>query len=210
MKKVLNINMRGIILTIEEDAFQKLTDYLESINDHFKTIKGYEDIMSDIETRIAELFQIKLKGNKAAITIEDVDEVISVMGHPSDFNLDEEETATASPGTYQKKRKRLFRDVDNRMIAGVCAGLGAYFNIDLVWFRIAFVVALFLGGSSILVYLILWVVIPPARTLSEKLEMQGDPVTIENIENAFKEEMSGLKDKLNDLTKQAKETFQKK
>ena len=202
--------MRGIIVTIEEDAFLKLSKYLESLNDHFKTIKGHEDIMNDIETRIAELFQIKLKGSKPAITMEDVDEVIAVIGNPSDFSIDEDETATASPDTFQQKRKRLFRDMDNRMIAGVCAGLGAYFNIDLVWFRIAFVVALFLGGSSILVYLILWVVIPPARTLSEKLEMQGDPVTIENIENTFKEEINGLKEKLNDLTKQAKETFQKK
>ncbi len=210
MKKVLNINMRGIIITIEEDAFQKLSNYLDSINSHFKTKKGYEDIMSDIETRIAELFQQKLKDGKQSISMEDVEEIISVMGHPSDFNLDEEEYTATAAETYKRKQKRLFRDMDNRMIAGVCAGLGAYFNIDLVWFRVAFVAALFLGGSSILVYLILWVVIPPARTLSEKLEMQGDPVTIENIENAFKEEVSGLKDKLNDLTKQAKETFQKK
>jgi len=210
MKKVLYINMRGIIITIEEDAFQKLSNYLESINDRFKTVKGYEDIMNDIETRIAELFQIKLIGNKPAITMEDVDEVISVIGQPSDFNIDEEETTTSPSGTTQRKRKRLFRDMDNRMIAGVCSGLGAYFNVDMVWFRVAFIVALFLGGSSILVYLIMWMVTPPARTLSEKLEMQGDPVTIENIENAFKEEMSELKDKLNELTRQAKETFQKK
>ncbi|NOX84769.1 MAG: PspC domain-containing protein [Chlorobi bacterium] len=210
MKKVLNINMRGIIITIEEDAFRRLSNYLDSISNHFKTKKGYEDILGDIETRIAELFQQKLKDKKQAITMEDVEEVISVMGHPSDFNIDEEEYTTASPETSKRKGKRLFRDMDNRIIAGVCAGLGAYFNIDMVWFRVAFVAALFLGGSSILIYLILWVVIPPARTLSEKLEMQGDPVTIENIENAFKEEMNGLKDKLNDLTKQAKETFHKK
>ncbi|HDO26756.1 MAG TPA: PspC domain-containing protein [Bacteroidetes bacterium] len=209
MKKTQSINIRGIVIIFDEDAFQRLNSYLDEINKYFKTKKGYEDIINDIETRIAELFQQKLNDKKQVITLEDVEEVIAIMGHPSDFDMDTEEEATGFPGT-SRRRRRLFRDMDNRMIGGVCAGLSAYFNTDMVWFRIAFVIALFLGGSSILVYLVLWVVVPPARTVSEKLEMQGDPVTISNIEKSFKEEMSGLKDKLNDLTKQAKETFHDK
>lgn len=209
MKKTQSINIRGIIIIFDEDAFQRLNSYLDEINKYFKTKKGYEDIINDIETRIAELLQQKLNDKKQVITIEDVEEVIAIMGHPSDFDMDTEEDATKSPDTY-RRRRRLFRDMDHRLIGGVCAGLGAYFNTDMVWFRVAFVIALFLGGSSILVYLVLWIVVPPARTVSEKLEMQGDPVTISNIERSFKDEMSGLKDKLHDLTKQAKETFHDK
>lgn len=209
MKKTLSINIRGILIMIDEDAFQKLNTYLDEINKHFKTKKGYEDIINDIETRIAELLQQKLSEKKQVITIEDVEEVIRIMGHPSDFDQDSEEN-TGNAFHQGHARKRLFRDIDNRMIGGVCSGLGAYFNIDTVWFRVAFVVALLIGGSSILVYLVLWIVTPPAKSVSDRLEMQGDPINISNIEKAFKEEMSELKDKLDDLGKQAKETFRKK
>ena len=209
MKKTLSINIRGILIMIDEDAFQKLNTYLDEINKHFKTKKGYEDIINDIETRIAELLQQKLSEKKQVITIEDVEEVTRIMGHPSDFDQDSEEN-TGNAFHQGHVRKRLFRDIDNRMIGGVCSGLGGYFNVDTVWFRIAFVVALLIGGSSILVYLVLWIVTPPAKSVSDRLEMQGDPVTISNIEKAFKEEMNELKDKLDDLTKQAKETFHKK
>ncbi len=102
------------------------------------------------------------------------------------------------------------RNIDDRMLGGVCSGLGSYFNLDATLVRIIFLLALFLAGGSILVYVVLWIVIPPARTVSEKLEMQGDPVTISNMEKAFKEEMNEIKDKLDDLTEQAKQTFKKK
>jgi phage shock protein C len=140
--------------------------------------------------------------------MEDVDEVIKVMGHPADFDEDSEDEASSS--LIQKNKKRLFRNIDDRMLGGVCSGLGAYFNIDATLVRIIFLLALFLAGGSLLVYVVLWIVIPPARTVSEKLEMQGDPVTISNMEKAFKEEMSEIKDKLDDLTEQAKQTFKKK
>ncbi|MEE4260193.1 MAG: PspC domain-containing protein, partial [Bacteroidales bacterium] len=128
--------------------------------------------------------------------------------HPADFDEDsEDDRAFHLSG---KGKKRLFRNIDDRMLGGVCSGLGAYFNIDATIVRIIFLLALFLAGGSILVYVVLWIVIPPARTVSEKLEMQGDPVTISNIEKAFKEEMNEIKDKLDDLTEQAKQTFKKK
>lgn len=130
------------------------------------------------------------------------------MGKPSDFE-DKGEREYTDSDVQQLGRKRLFRDVDNRMIGGVCSGLGAYFNIDTVWFRLAFVVAT-LAGVSILVYLVLWVIIPPALTISEKLEMNGNPVTISNIEKAIREEMDGLRDKIDDLAAQAKRKFRKK
>ena len=175
---------------------------------HFRNKKGQEEIINDIENRIVELFQEKLSDKKQVIVIADVDEVIMIMGHPADFDEDSEEAQTSY--LIHKGKKRLFRDIDDRMLGGVCSGLGAYFNIDATLVRIIFLLALFLAGGSILVYAILWIVIPPARTVSEKLEMQGDPVTISNMEKAFKEEISEIKDKLDDLTEQAKQTFTKK
>lgn len=207
MKKTMNINIKGIIFHVDEDAYTKLNNYLQEINMHFRNKKGQEEIINDIENRIVELFQEKLSDKKQVIVIADVDEVIMIMGHPADFDEDSEETQSAY--LTHKGKKRLFRNIDNRMLGGVCSGLGAYFNIDATLVRIIFLLALFLAGGSILVYAVLWIVIPPARTVSEKLEMQGDPVTISNMEKAFKEEMSEIKDKLDDLTEQAKQTFKK-
>jgi len=210
MKKTLDINIRGTVFHIDEDAYEKLNKYLNEISRHFKSKKGHEDIINDIENRIVELFQQKLTDKKQVINLSDVEEVIGVMGHPSDFDQDSEEEANPSVDTKKKGPKRLFRDIENRTIGGVCSGLGAYFNVDMLWFRIAFIISVFIGGAGALVYLVLWIITPPAVTVSEKLEMQGDPVTISNIEKAIKEEMSELKDKLDDLTEQAKQTFKKK
>ena len=210
MKKTLNINIKGTIFHLDEDAYNKLNKYLDEINNHFRNKKGQEEIINDIENRLTELFQHKLNDKKQVITIEDVDEVMGTMGHPSDFDEDSEDDYTTVPQNLLKGKKRLFRNVDDRMLGGVCSGLGTYFNIDTVWVRIAFLIALVFAGGSVLVYLVLWIIIPPARTVTEKLEMQGDPVTISNMEKAFKEEMNEIKDKLEDLTEQAKQTFRKK
>lgn len=208
MKKTLDIDIRGIVFHIDEDAFELLNNYLSEINNHFRSKMGHDDIINDIETRIVELFQEKLTDKKQVINIVDVEDVIAVMGHPSDFDQDSEEYTTTY--TKTKATKRLYRDIDNRMVGGVCSGLGAYFNTDPLWFRIAFIVSLFLGGAGAIAYLVIWIITPPAVTVGERLEMRGDPITISNIEKAFKEEMSDLKEKLDDLTEQAKQTFKKK
>lgn len=210
MKKTLNINIRGIVFHIDDDAYEILNTYLSEINRHFKSKKSHEDIINDIENRIVELFQQKLTDKKQVINLEDVEEVIGIMGHPSDFDQDSEDEPATAASSAKKGPKRLFRDIDNRVVGGVCSGLGAYFNIDQLWFRIAFIISVFIGGAGAIVYLVLWFITPPAKTVSERLEMQGDPVTISNIEKAFKEEMNELKDKIEDLTEQAKQTFKKK
>lgn len=210
MKKILSINIRGTVFQLDEDAYERLNKYLNEIYRHFKNKKGHEEIISDIENRIVELFQQKLTDKKQVITLNDVNEVIAAMGHPSDFDYDSEEEKVYVAEVYSRGKKRLFRDKENGMLAGVCAGLGAYFNVDKVWFRIAFLVAFFVGGSGVLVYLILWIALPPARTLADRIEMQGDPVTISNMEKAFKDEMSDLKVKIDDIAGQVKDTFKKK
>jgi phage shock protein PspC (stress-responsive transcriptional regulator) len=211
MKKTLNINIRGIVFNIDEDAYKRLNDYLSEINRHYKSKPGYEDIVSDIENRIVELFQQKLNDKKQLITIEDVDDIINTLGRPSDFEQElQDDAPPVNQPNYSGGPRRLYRDPQNRVIGGVCSGLGHYFRIDPVWFRLAFVLAVIVFGTGILLYIILWIVIPPARTTSDRLNMQGDPINISNIERAVKEEMHEVKDKMNDFAQQAKETFKKK
>lgn len=208
MNKIMNINIGGIVFHVDDNAYEKLKNYLKEINKHFKNTVGGDEIITDIEARIVELFQKKLNSKKEVINMDDVSEVMSIMGNPSDFE-DENEDEYRDPDVKQARHKRMFRDIDNRMIGGVCSGLAAYFRVDTVWFRLAFVIAT-LSGLSILAYLILWLIIPPAQTVSEKLEMQGDPVTISNIEKSIREEMDGLRDKIDDLASQARNKWRKR
>jgi phage shock protein PspC (stress-responsive transcriptional regulator) len=208
MKKTISTNINGISFIIDEDAFSVLNAYLSSIKSHFKDKRGSDEIINDIESRIAELFQQMLNDKKQVLDIEDVKKVKEQMGKPSDFDQDTEEE-TVYYAKPPNSRKRLFRDINDRIIGGVCSGLGAYLNVDTVWIRIIFVIAIF-SGVSILVYLILWVIIPAARTVSERLEMKGDTVNISNIEKSIRAEMNEIRDKLDDLAGQAREKFSKK
>lgn len=210
MKKTISINMRGYVFNIDDDAYEVLNKYLNEINNHYKNTPGFEDIINDIENRIAELFQLKMTGNKQVITLIDVSEVIKILGHPSDFDRELEEDQASGYAYSGRGTKRLFRDPENRVVGGVCSGLGYYFNIDPVWIRLLFVFGVVFAGTGPLIYLILWIVLPPARSLTDRLEMQGDPINISNIEKAVKEEMADVKDKLGDFAKQAKDTFKNK
>lgn len=206
MNKTLNINLAGLIFHIDEDAYNRLERYLGAIKRQFRNTEGGEEIISDIESRIAELFREKTSVGKEVIGIEDVDSVISVMGKPEDYvySDDDEQETKSSQYTYNPKaEKRVFRDPDDRVLGGVASGLGAYFSIDPVWLRILFVV-LFFGGFGFLLYLILWLVIPKANTTAEKLQMRGESVTVSNIEKSIKEEMSNLNKNVKDFASKAK------
>ena len=207
MKKTVNTNINGISFVIDEDAYNELDKYLTSIRKHFKNKKGSEEIVSDIEARIAELFQQMLSSKKQVLNIEDVNKVTEQMGQPSDFEAEPEEENYDAEATGFNKR--LYRDLNDRMIGGVCSGLAAYFHIDTVWIRLLFVIAV-ISGLSPLAYIILWVIIPAARTVSERLEMRGDPVNIDNIEKSIRKEMNDLRDKFDDFADQTREKFRKK
>jgi phage shock protein PspC (stress-responsive transcriptional regulator) len=213
MKKTLSINIRGIVFNIDEDAYQKLNSYLSEIYRHYKNQPGADEIVSDIENRVVELFQERTSSHKQVITLIDVEEVIAILGRPSDFDRELEDDSPPRPQATTRRAKgpkRLYRDPVNRVIGGVCSGLGAYFNVDPVWFRLAFVLAVIFAGTGILLYLILWIVLPPARTVSERLEMRGDPIDIDNIEKAVRKEMHDVKEKFGDYAEQAKQSFRKK
>jgi len=199
MNKTVNINLGGMFFHIDEDAYQKLTRYFDAIKRSLSKSSGQEEIIKDIEMRVSELLTEKQKTEKHVVTIREVDEVITVMGQPEDYIIEEDGPANnTSANDYSAPRstKKLYRDKENGMIGGVATGLGHYFGIDAVWLKIMFLVFVFAGfGTGILAYIILWVVTPEAITTSEKLEMTGEPVTISNIEKKVREEFENVSGK---------------
>ncbi|MBT7242983.1 MAG: PspC domain-containing protein [Flavobacteriaceae bacterium] len=205
MNKTVNINLAGTFFHIDEDAFAKLTRYLDAIRRSFSDLNGQEEIIKDIEARISELFSEKINNTSQVITIKELDEVIAVMGQPEDYMVDEEIFDDASSDQKNQTRnqsfyKQLFRDTDNKFIAGVSSGLGHYFSVDAIWIRLAWIAMVLLGfGAPILVYIVLWVLIPEALTTSEKLKMNREPVNISNIEKKIKEELKNASDKIKEV-----------
>ncbi len=277
MKKNISINLQGIIFYIEEDGYEQLSRYLASIRTYFSNYEGHEEIVADIELRIAEIFSARLSPGKQVITLEDVQYLIARMGHVTEFEVNEPEeeeapnyrtganAAGAASGTYTSPgSKQLFRDINRKVVSGVCAGLANYLNIDVVWIRlffilfvvlgilsagisamaavilyvvlwvampestdlpdtnvkklfrdpedkklggvasgiakyfgvdvavvrILFLVSIFLGGFGILLYIVLWIAVPEAVTLTERMQMQGNPVTLAGIEQTLKDNLN--------------------
>jgi len=273
MKKNISINISGIIFHIEEDGYDKLKEYLETIHRYFSSYDDSSEIIADIENRIAEIFLSKLKDGIQVITIEDVEALMATMGGIKDFKeveVEEEPEAETQesysegsesyykaeskrlyrdekrkilggvlsgiahyfsidslwtrlifivlffgvwffpswpvllaiayvilwivvPGTYeledQKKVKKMFRNPDDKVFGGVSSGIAAYFGIDVIIVRLIFVVLTFFGGTGLILYIILWIILPEARTITDKMEMQGEPVTLKNIETNIKKSL---------------------
>ena len=196
MRKAIKTNLGGFIFHIDDDAYDKLHAYLQAIGNQFGNSSESKEILNDIEARIAELFQSRISDSKQVISVSDVDEIIKIMGQPADFatDYDEQDSNNNTSQTVYTGRRRFYRDTDNSVIGGVCSGLGAYFNIDPVLVRIIFVILFFIGGSTFLVYLILWIALPAAVTTAQKLELRGEEVTISNIEKAVKKENEYTRD----------------
>ena len=205
MNKTVNINLAGIFFHIDEDAYSKLQRYLEAIKRSFTDSQGRSEIISDIEARIAELFTERIKDEKQVISITEVEEVITVMGQPEDYMVDEEIFEDEpQPRTRKQSGRKLYRDTENAYIGGVSAGLSHYFDIDTLWIRLAWVILFFGFGTGIFIYILLWILMPSAQTTSEKLAMTGKPVNITNIEKKVKEGFSSVKDSLEDVADKVK------
>ena len=276
MKKTVSINIGGIIFHIEEDGYDKLKNYLDSVNKYFSTFEDSGEIISDIESRIAEIFLDKLSDGRQTVTLEDVEGLIATMGTTQDFEaaIETEPVTTEAPKSEEsqqsssttaeepqsseqpkklvrdmkrrilggvaagiahyfsidplwirlllllmfinvffgglsaaiflayiilwivlpqsesleedKKVKKLFRNSDQRVLGGVASGIAAYFGTDISVIRLLFVLSIFLGGAGIILYIILWIITPEAKTITEKMQMQGEPVTLSNIEENVK------------------------
>lgn len=203
MNKTVSINLGGFFFHIDEDAYQKLNHYFDAIRRSLSP-DGKDEIMSDIENRIAELLSEKLKNDKQVVGNKEVDEIMAVMGQPEDYRIDEETTEQKStysaPDFTYLKTKKFYRDGEKGIISGVCAGLSHYFRIDPLWIRIIFVISLFVSfGTSLFIYILLWILIPKAITTTEKLEMTGEPINISNIERKVKEEIDMITGKLQNV-----------
>ncbi|QYJ68386.1 PspC domain-containing protein [Flavobacterium litorale] len=203
MNKTVSINLGGLFFHIDEDAYQKLNHYFDAIRKSLLP-EGKDEIMNDIESRIGELLTEKLKNEKQVVGTKEVEEVIEIMGQPEDYRLDDDGTAQKNTSTdysapyYGAKRTRKFyRDNEKNIIGGVCAGIAHYFRIDPLWIRILFIISPFLSfGSSIIIYVLLWILIPEAVTTTEKLEMTGEAINISNIERKVREEFDALGKKI--------------
>ena len=171
MKKVININFQGQVIAIEETAFEILSQYIDNLKAYFSREECGDEIVNDIENRIAELFGNRLKLGFNCITDEDVESILASIGKPEDFDTDYDESSDSTSGekqsSFQSKKEsesskedqtRLYRNSNDKIIAGVCSGLGYHFKIDPVWFRLAFIL---LFSVLFWVYIILWIVLKP-------------------------------------------------
>jgi phage shock protein PspC (stress-responsive transcriptional regulator) len=208
MNKTITINLSGVVFHIDEQAYDKLKTYLNTIRSYFKNTEGGDDIVADIESRVAELFQERIGATKQALLDNDVDAVIQIMGTPESFV--DEETINASKANnrennneqtfaYPRGKRRVFRNPDDKVLGGVCSGIANYFDVDPLWIRLALAITFFGFGSGLLIYILLWIIIPEAKTTAEKLEMRGEPVNISNIERSVKEEMDDIKTRMNNF-----------
>lgn len=224
MNKVFNINLGGQPLTIDEDAYRLLENYLQSLHNHFRASEGYEEIMSDIEARLGELLREGM-GKRAIVMIQDVKNTVSIMGKPEEFGaepMDETQAAAGNTpgGTSAAKNtegssaaeksakkspiqtgKRLFRDEENKQVGGVCSGLAAYFGIqDVVWVRLAMFLFCIFMGLGLGFYIILWIIIPAAKTTADRLAMRGEPIDVNSIAKSIETGFDDLSKKVNEFS----------
>ncbi|MER3376587.1 MAG: PspC domain-containing protein [Allomuricauda sp.] len=202
MNKTVNINLANTLFHIDDDAYNKLRRYLESIKRSFSGTPGSDEIIADIEARIAELFLEKMENERQVITQKQVDEVINVMGQPEDYMVDEDIFEDEPKKTYTEPRpraKKLYRDIDHKYIGGVCAGLEHYLGFDALWIRLIFILLAVFTGFGLVAYILLWILVPEAATTSQKLDMRGEPVNISNIERKVKEGFDDVADKVKNV-----------
>lgn len=203
MKPTTKVSIGGLAFTLEEDAYLILNNYLQSLKKHFANNTESEEIIADIEFRLSELLQMRLNSTDDVVTVNEASEIIKIMGNPKDFDdsiniTDDSSTTSSLDNTFVNNEKnpdfekKLYRDLDNKVIGGVCSGIGHYFKIDPTAIRLIFL-GLFLllffawhhAPSSLTIiglYVLLWIIMPAARTFKQKIAMTGDDPSITNIE----------------------------
>lgn len=198
MKRTVSVNIKGMNFLIEEDAYELLQDYMDRLSQSLRNEKGNKEITEDIELRIAELCSSKLTDKKQVIEIEDIQSILETLGDPAQYiDEDAEPSETFSKNQEnshsKEKDRRLFRDVDKATIAGVCAGISNFFNIDVVIVRAIFVVMFLFGGFGFPLYIILWIIVPKANSTIDRLRMKGKAVTVESVRDEVETAAERLK-----------------
>lgn len=211
MEKTIIINIGNTIIHIEESAYDTLKAYLNEVKLYFANHADDLEIITDIENRIAELFTEQMEAQKKQVVdAADVQHVIAQMGSVKDFDTIEEneEEPAFQPGyQYQYAEKKLYRDMDDRVVAGVCSGIAHFVNTEAKWIRAAVLLMAFLGGFGILVYMILWIIMPKAKSRVEKMEMKGEPANLQGFQKNLDEELQAVKERLGEVNRHAQPLF---
>jgi phage shock protein C len=215
MQRIIQITIAGRIIPIEDNAYERLKNYLAKLDTFYNGEPGKEEILQDIENRIAELFQARINSGDNVIDLEDVEKVIATLGDVDDLASDQgrryQQAAQQEVMIYKPIRRRLFRDRDNKMLGGVCSGMGSYFDIDPIIPRLVFLLA-FLGfGSGLLIYLIAWVLVPEASTPEEIRAMKyGDPIDTDQLRRNVEAELGELQKRTEKMSRDLKDYFSRK
>lgn len=180
MKKTVNVAIGGCSFILEEDAYLEISTYLDKFRAGLKESRGCNDVMDELEGRIADLLKEKLRGREVVSYVM-VQEIIDMLGYPEGFDHRKYEESR-NQYDVEKPVRRLFRDPDDRKIAGVCSGVALYLGVDVVVIRIIFLVALICGFAGFWIYLVIWIAAPEAKTATEKCELRGIPANAENIQ----------------------------
>lgn len=222
MDKTYNISLGGFAFMIDEVAYNSLKRYLSDIKVSLRNSPGVDEIIYDVEYRMAELLRQKMMGREV-VNPSDVAFLVETMGQPEDFYneefLDDEPSAGSGGRTYTKSGigvKKLFRDPDDKMLGGVCSGIAHYIGVDAVWVRLFWVLMpfldfIFLGistGMLIFTYIILWLIIPLAKTTSDKLQMRGEPVNVDSIKDFFGKSPENIRENVKDFGNVARRVAQ--
>ena len=189
MKKTSIFNLGGNACYIDEDAAEVLKNYLDSLRKHFGESASTNEVMNDIEMRLWEIFNEHKRYGMQVVSMQEVDEAIAVLGKVEDFgSIDDKESDTKEAATNNSRdnvnnngasaplypeedfiKKKLFRNPDDKIIGGVASGLGTYLDISPMWMRIIFLIFFLFTGYGIIVYLVMWLIIPMARTAAQRL-----------------------------------------
>ncbi|RNL51429.1 PspC domain-containing protein [Pedobacter jejuensis] len=211
MEKTIIINIGNTIIHIEESAYELLKAYLNEVKHYFVNHADDLEIVTDIENRIAELLTEQLEEQKKQVVdAANVNFVIGQMGRVQDFDtIEDEESEPVINTNYQAQPvdKKLYRDMDERVIAGVCAGVAHYLDFDVKWIRLATLLTVLLGGTGLLVYALLWIIMPKAKSRLEKMEMKGEPANLQGFQKNLDEELQAVKERLSEANKHAQPIF---
>lgn len=194
MKKTINVAIGGCSFTIDEDAYNTLNEYLERFKGALDSSSSSADVMDELEGRIADLMKAKL-GGREVVDMKMAQEVIAQLGYPQGYKPSEANNAGADSNAGGNARdeyhysgtdgerpvRKLFRDPDDKKLAGVCSGLALFLGVDVTLIRIIFLVAFICGSAGLWIYLVIWIAAPEAKTAAEKCELRGIPANAENI-----------------------------
>jgi len=212
MKKTLSVNLGGSVYHIDEDAYQDLMDYLQDVKQHLGHDASSEEVLNDVEQRISELFSQWMQGVREVITTADVEKVVGILGRPEQFDSSEtnasnesgpkkEPTQTRQDEKASGPHRKMYRDPVDAILGGVCSGLAYYLNVSVVLIRLLLFIMIWFGGTGFIAYFIFWLIIPEAKTSAQRLEMQGEDVTIDNIEKKVRQEYEKVKERADGFVK---------